>query len=458
MQDAVRLHRAGDLAGAATAYQTILERDPSNADALHLLGLVELGQGSLPAALALIQSAIDRNPDNPVFHFNFANTQRRAGNLKKAIESYRRAIELDPNDADTLNNLAQTLLSANDLNGALEYMEKAHVASPSDAQIACNLGELLFRLDRLDEAAHYFRAAAEVDPKLAEAHNNLGAVAQSLGDNARAADHYRSALALAPDFAHAHKNLAGVLHLLGKRDEAILHYRKALQIDPELEDAAYELAALEGNTRAAPPQHYVAGVFDQYAHDYDAHMTGVLGYAVPTKLRSLAAPYLPSRPLNVLDLGCGTGLSGALFHDIAGMLTGIDLAPKMIEKARKRGIYDHLRVGDIVEETKNLNSHFDLVVAADVFVYLGDLDPVFGTVREVLKEDGLFAFSVEHADSGSFVLRDAGRYAHSPGYVVSLALRHGLRQVASQTTDLRKDFEKEILGDLYLFSPSNLLK
>lgn len=450
LAQAVRLHQRGDLAGAELCYRAILEITPNHADALHLLGLVKFANAEYDAADSAIQKAIALAPRHAVYHFNLGNTQKRLGRLEDAIASYRRAVELSPADADALNNLAQTLLEVGDHRGALDYLTRARDACPGDAQIACNLGGLLFELDRIEEAARCFESAVAIDPTLAEAHNNLGAVHQSLGDNARAAQSYEHALRHAPSFAHAHKNLASVLHLLGRREDAIAHYREALRLEPEYDDAAYELAALEGVTRAAPPSSYVAGVFDQYAHEYDEHMTGVLGYSVPTQLRALLIPYLPGHRVDILDLGCGTGLSGAVFKDVARSMLGIDLSPKMIAKARARETYSALITGDVVAATNELASLFDLVIAADVFVYLGNLDPIFRAVRRVIRADGCFAFSIERGEREDYELRDAGRYAHAPGYVDALATRHGFNIAAQTETVLRKDFGKDIQGTLYV--------
>lgn len=453
LAQAVRLHQRGDLAGAESCYRAILEVAPNNADALHLLGLVKFANAEYDAADSALRKAIALAPQNAVYHFNLGNIQKRAGRLEDAIASYRHVLELNPADADALNNLAQTLLDVGDHRGALDYLTRARDARPDDAQIACNLGGVLFDLDRLEEAARCFESAIAIDPTLTEAHNNLGAVYQSLGDNARAAQSYEHALRHAPNFAHAYKNLASVLHLLGRREDAIAHYREALRLEPDYEDAAYELAALEGITRAAPPSSYVAGVFDQYAHEYDDHMTGVLGYSVPTQLRALLAPYLPSHRVDILDLGCGTGLSGAVFKDVARSMVGIDLSPKMIAKAHAREIYSSLMTGEVVAATNELASRFDLVIAADVFVYLGNLDPLFRAVRRVIHADGCFAFSVERGEQEDYELRDAGRYAHAPGYVDALATRHGFSITAQTETVLRKDFGKDIRGTLYVLRP-----
>lgn len=448
------MHQQGQLEAAELAYRAILENDARCAEAWHLFGLIALARGEFTVALDAIVRAVELDSTIAIYHYNLAHAQRQSGALEDAIASYRRARELSPEDADIRNNLGTALLEAGDITGATTELQYAHAIAPNDAQIACTLGSVLFEQDRLDAAEECFHRALQADPELAEAENNLGAIAQTRGDNFTAFACYQRAIGLAPEFASAHKNLASVMHLMQRTDDAIAHYREALRLQPDYAEAEYELAALLGDTRAAPPASYVAGVFDQYAHEYDAHMTGVLGYGVPDKLRELLAPLLPQHSLDILDLGCGTGLSGEVFNATANTLTGIDLSPKMLAKARERGIYTTLIEGDVVAQTNQLSGDFDLIVAADVFVYLGDLAPVFAAVQRVLRPDGLFAFTVEHGDGDGFTVRDAGRYVHGTDYVRRIAQHAGLRERAMTETILRKDFGREINGALWVFTLS----
>lgn len=452
LQGYLRLHQSGDLDAAETGYRNLLQSDPTQADAWHLLGLIALQRGACADAIQHITRAITLNPHDAVYHFNLGNACKRSGALTDAAESFRAALQLSPDDADTLNNLGSVLHENGDAAQAATIFARAHDVNPADVQILGNLGAVLFELDRLDDAAKCFQRAVTLDPDFAEAHNNLGAVLQTRGEFAQARVAYECALQAVPDFAPAHKNLASVLHLLGRTSDAIASYREALRLAPDYAEAQYELDALLGEAHAAPPTHYVAGLFDQYAHEYDAHMTGVLDYGVPQKIRNALVAHLPQTALDILDLGCGTGLSGAVFKDIAHTLTGIDLSPKMIDKARERAIYDNLIVGDMVAAVTLLNTTFDLVIAADVFVYLGDLLPVFIAVRRAVRPGGLFAFSVERTDRNEYVVRDAGRYAHNGDYVRGLARHCGFSVCAASDTVLRKDFGCDVLGTLFILS------
>ena len=165
---------------------------------------------------------------------------------------------------------------------------------------------------------------------------------------------------------------------------------------------------------------YVRHLFDQFSTDYDARMIQQLSYRAPAILRELADMTMAGRArLAVLDLGCGTGLSGAAFKDKAARLGGIDLSPAMIAKARARGIYDGLAVGDIEGELGA--EDYDLVLAADTLVYLGDLQAVMSAVARALKPDGFFLFTVEKKDGEGFELGPKRRWRHSEGAIRALA-------------------------------------
>lgn len=188
-----------------------------------------------------------------------------------------------------------------------------------------------------------------------------------------------------------------------------------------------------------------------YAHNFDEHLVKTLGYRTP---ELLVAELRRAQPLQsggeVIDLGCGTGLCGPLLRPLAGRLTGVDLSSLMLAKARELGLYDELVQGDIAAVLQGQPRRFDIAVAADVFVYIGDLDAVFAATAAALRPTGLFAFSVEACpddDSGSdFVLGPKRRYAHSLAYLQRLAAAHGLVIESSTRSAIRKESEEAVDG------------
>ena len=261
------------------------------------------------------------------------------------------------------------------------------------------------------------------------------------GDDAAAADLLTQALELAPRFASAWFRLGEVRTRLGERDAAVAAFRAALAADPaDRNGAALHLVRLgAADTAAAMSPSYVRALFDQYAARFDDALA-TLSYPAPALLResveTVSGGAMP-RFGAMLDLGCGTGLAGVAFRPHVDWLVGVDLAPKMVEEARRKGLYDKLAVGDIVEFLgAQEEGAFHLVIAADVFVYLAALAPVCIAVARVLAPGGLFAFSVEtHADDG-VILGEKLRYAHGRPYVRAALEGAGLlvRQMTSVST------------------------
>ena len=181
-----------------------------------------------------------------------------------------------------------------------------------------------------------------------------------------------------PNLAEAWLARGTALRELKRAEEAIVAYRRALESGGDPGEIEFALAALGAETSpvVAPKQH-VTNLFDKYADTFDQHLVGGLKYQTPALLFDAIARFAPPANLDVLDLGCGTGLFGPQLRPLARALTGIDLSPNMLKKAEQRRLYDHLICGDIAEFLETQSDAFDLVVAADVFVYIGDLARVF---------------------------------------------------------------------------------
>jgi len=284
--------------------------------------------------------------------------------------------------------LARAMLAAADRQGALAAARETASLYPGIADAALLLGDVLLAADLLPLAIAEFQRALRLDPDCAAARYSLGCAWLEAGEAARALE----AFAL---------------------------------LDPETPGLAAGIAAAEA--MVAQPRFaagYVRHLFDQFSSDYDARMLSQLAYRAPAILRDLADLVLPQgERLAVLDLGCGTGLSGAAFADRVARLDGIDLSPAMIEKAGERGIYARLEVGDIEGELGR--GEYDLALAADTLVYLGDLAPVMRRVAAALKPGGFFLFTVEAGEGEDFALGPKRRWRHSQSHLRALAAEAG---------------------------------
>jgi predicted TPR repeat methyltransferase len=234
----------------------------------------------------------------------------------------------------------------------------------------------------------------------------------------------------------------------GRVEEAKQAYHAALTINPTLEEARYNLAAL-GDMPPPPstPYPYLLRLFDSYAPSFDQHLVEALDYVVPEKLFEAVLAARPGAAgLDVIDLGCGTGLVGQHFRRVAGRLTGIDISAPMLQWAERRNFYDQLVRADYVYYLSARQEPCDLVLAADVFIYAGDLVAVFQAVARLLRLGSLFAFSLEAAPQADYVLQPNRRYAHSLGYIHRLARQTHFHEVAVNSVCLRRQGEEHAAG------------
>jgi predicted TPR repeat methyltransferase len=256
---------------------------------------------------------------------------------------------------------------------------------------------------------------------------------QLSGDLVAAEDLFVQATDLAPGFATAWFTLGEVREQLGDRDGAIVAFRTAEMTDPgDRNGAGLRLMRLGASDIAGMRPTYVKALFDQYAPRFDAALVDDLGYRGPALLLAAVAiaRAAADRPLafrRAIDLGCGTGLAARAFAVVVDEIIGIDLSPRMIERARATGLYAEVDVAEIVEGlARRPDGCADLILAADVMVYVHDMTALLREVARVLAAGGLFAFTVEsHAGEG-VVLGEGLRYAYSESCVRAVVAAAGL--------------------------------
>jgi predicted TPR repeat methyltransferase len=243
---------------------------------------------------------------------------------------------------------------------------------------------------------------------------------QLRGDLRAAVDLLEQAVELAPDFASAWFTLGEIRTQLGKRDAAVVAFQKAHAADPlDRHGASLHLMRLGALPLAGMPPCYVQVLFDQYAPRFESALVDDLGYRGPALLFKAvllvrAAAKKPAFFKRAIDLGCGTGLAAAAFAKEVDHFTGIDLSPRMLEKARATGRYAGLEVADMLEGLRGKpDASADLILAADAMVYVADLSGVLSEAKRVLVPGGLIAFTSETHDGEGVLLGEGLRYAHS---------------------------------------------
>lgn len=328
------------------------------------------------------------------------------------------------------------------LDEAAADFEAALALAPGRPSVLLNLGLTRVHQARWEEAVPHLRAATSADPTQPGAWVVLARCLGQLGQTHEALAALQSALAQDDTIAEAWSLRGNLLRELRQLPEAAYSFERALALGAETELHRYFLAAVSG--QPAPdgqvPRHYVEALFDDYADDFQRHLVEGLRYQGPQQLLRLLQEQGVQRFDAVLDLGCGTGLCGALLRPLSGHIAGVDLSSVMVQHARASGHYDTLHHGDVTEALAGEAARLDLVIAADVFIYVGRLEAVFAGVAHALRPGGWFAFTVERApDDAEVQLLPSLRHAHSEPYLRRQAAEHGLDVRLLREAPIRED-------------------
>ncbi|MFO1149498.1 MAG: methyltransferase domain-containing protein [Alsobacter sp.] len=267
------------------------------------------------------------------------------------------------------------------------------------------------------------------------------------GDGAAAAEVARQALELSPHWPPAWLLLGEAEQAAGRIEAAAEAYREAAARDPEdILGARLRLGRLAGRAGGAPAamsRSYVAALFDDYAPRFERHLTDVLGYRGPDEIVRVLAALPDGRDRRwrcALDLGCGTGLMARALEGSAERIEGCDLSAAMVALAGATGRYARVEQADAVSWLRTRPpAAADLVTAADVAVYVGDLGDLFRAAALALAPGGLFALTLQTGPREGYALGDDLRFRHAPSYAARAGFAAGLPVVAEEPFVVRLD-------------------
>lgn len=377
---------------------------------------------------------------------------QQQGNLQKAKDIYLQILEKADNPL-LRYNLGLIYYDEDNIEFAKNCFEAGDRLKDDDIDTIFNLALCQKQLGQAESAAATYQRLLCIDPHHVDALYNLAGCFRELKDYQQAIKYYRDVLSLHPEHEPSTNNIAYSYQVTGIREEALRHYRLLLDLNPDHDGAKHMVASLEGRSADKSPETYVRDVFDNYSDHYEDSLVNKLEYSVPAKMRILldTLPGLPDRFKNGIDLGCGTGLSGESFADKVTILSGVDLSPKMIKAAEKKGIYANLMVTNLLDALHRPSGRYDFFLAADVFAYVGKLEDLFDAINTSSDSGAVICFSTEAAEGKDYTLRSTGRFAHSPEYIRALAAQKGWDEQCHQQSDLRKEAGKWVAGDLWVF-------
>jgi len=357
--------------------------------------------------------------ENWFIHYNFALLLLETNRSEEALSQFLIAASLMTSNNDLYYNLALCQKRCGQYKRALQSYKKALELEPDDTDCLYNLAGCYHDLERFEEAIACYESILEKEPFHQSALNNIAYISQKIG----------------------------------RTDLAVIYYKQLLEVNPGHTSADHMLAALTGKIRSTAPLSYVRDVFNSYSSHYEKSLIDKLGYILPEQLLKIINFSSGKQHFKqLLDLGCGTGLVGEALKNNITTIHGIDLSSSMIEIAHTKEIYDQLITGDIHAALDNLEkASYDLLIAADVFTYVGEIESILKLSHQLGTRDCLFYFSVEDLTGGrtDMVLLESGRFAHSRNYIQQTADAAGWYIFNIETINLRRERDKWIKGAVY---------
>jgi len=452
----------------------------------HLGGLL-LTDENYQEAEAYFKQALKLKPDYAEAYNNYGLLFYKQKAFKKAEKQFRLALEAKRDCFDAMYNLALSLKAQDEISETIACLLALTEADHKYIKAYLLLADLLIEQKLFEEADKCFQnvlngdlnnteiliaiikswldhkcykeakkycvKALSLRSKDIEILYNLGVIETFLGEKQAAINHYHAILQIDFHYFPALNNLA-VLYLEQQSFAAAKYYfQQALKQKPDDKSIQYILNAISGDcSYESAPREYVEPLFDGYADHFEQHLCETLNYCVPELLKQsvMEALSIENPQWNILDLGCGTGLCGKVFEDFSKYLVGIDVSSKMIEVARQDDCYNELIAAENLEYLIDKKEIFDLITAADVFVYQGNLSAIFSACYKALLPESILAFSTEIYSGKTFAMQQTGRFCHAKCYIETLASEIGFKVLISKQVVARQQQNQPIQEYLFI--------
>lgn len=433
-----------------------LRLDPHNPDIYNNLACLYYRINQIDNAIYHFKRSLSINPNNWQGHFNLGNCYVKKNLTPEAMAHYKHSINLNPNNINAIQNLGLLLLDNKEFTEALPYLEKSYQTNKENQdnfEFIEHLADCYLQLGDTENATKYLKLATKINPSKESAQHNLA-----------------------------------ILYLREKNHQlAAKHFSAALKLNSQNHTAKHMLDSLkQANKKQTknPPIQHITSLFDQYSGYYNSHVKEKLHYTLPEKFRKLYAKYRTTiTAKNALDLGCGTGLCGTYFRDACINLIGTDASKKMLLEARKNNCYDLLVQSNLQNNNIFKNDYFDLIIAADMLPYFGELKNLFANLKDLLikntipsnSNNNLFIFNIELEDPENnkkynlkhvtrkitlskkpkniyYSLQSTGRYTHTIDYIENLANQFHYKILENITETIRLQEGNPVDGAIFVLT------
>lgn len=409
--------------------------------------------GKMPEAATRLNAAMRSAPGDARVFLMGMRLAEANGNAAGALDSARRAVNLAPQWAVAVTELAFLLARQNHLKEAITQAERAVDLDGNNPEVLARVVDVAHRAQHFDLALAWLQRAAVISPDNADIKRLLARDLRQTGQYDKAMAAYNALVEASAVDALALMGRVQTALAMGNQSAALKDCEALLSLHPGNEEVLFYADLARGNTPARQPAAMVRSLYDGFADLYDQHVVAALKYKLPREVARIITERYPDRTLNVLDLGCGTGLLGACLGRIQGAMVGVELSPRMIDQAARHNVYDRFHNVDLLDALEATPpSLYDVIAALDVFIYAGDMTDAIPQAHAILRPGGHFIFSCESAgeDEADLVLRPSQRYAHKASHIESLCREAGFSEIEVEAMPLRYEGNQPVEGFLVI--------
>ena len=412
-----------------------------------------IGENRLTDAARMLNTLAKTAPQDPRIFLLGSLMAEAANNLDGMLTAAKKAVDLAPGWPVASIRLAGVYSAKGQTSLAVQTAEQAIFEATQDNSLATEYltraAAIAVKCQHYPQAALWAEQASAMAPESAQLKHLMAEAQAYNGQYEEAIALYTELLLQEPDNTDfLHDRLLAYINTaqtpLAQQDA-----ERLVALPPDNETFTYYASLLKGETPATQPASVVTSLFDTSAAQFDRHLVGSLQYTLPQDVAQWILDWYPDKKVDVLDLGCGTGLLGASLGPLKGVIVGVDLSTKMIEKAAQRGVYaqfNQVNVLDALQATPE--NHYDVITALDVLIYVGDLSTVIPNAHRILTPGGRFVFSCEAAPKKvkTFALQATQRFVHQQDHVNKLLKAAGFGQIQMETRALRLEAGEPVQG------------
>ena len=440
----------GELDYAEKYFKKALIINPNYTDANFNLACLYAKKSTWQLAVDCLNQTIESDPSHPKAYGQLGQIQQHQLNqIKQAISNYNKHLEIDIDDGQIHFQLGTALSEQQQYDDAIYHFQQTLLQQPDHLNAQENIGICYLRVQKpLQALPHYLFLLQH--SQTVENYLNIGIIYLHLERHKEAIDYLNQADKLLPSDSNIIEHLALCYLKKGDLDQAKHYYHQAASLSQENQSLQYISAALSQSKQLKQaPLIYIEQLYNEYAPYYQQQLLKQLDYQVPKRFfQALNETLNLDNPqLNIVDLGCGTGLVGEQIKPMARNLIGVDIADNMLAIAKQSGIYNQLIKQDIQQALPNLTD-LDLITAACTFDYIGDLEPILTTAHQSLNSGGIICFSSEKCYDQDYQLQVNMRYSHSKNYMTKLLTKIGFTIIRIDNLIIRHEFKQPIEGYL----------